>query len=149
MTHPVHISKYLKYTISVIDPSEKRNNILGGYSQRHFFMVRKVQLISKTNCQAMDSSKKRTNEFVFTSMRRVFVRFFEESLGLTICFRNYLTFNKIKEISCENAMVKNRKTKLQMNSTNVFKLHTTLNIKYLSIFKSTFACKLNLSCVKT
>ena len=25
-------------------------------------------------------------------MRRVFVRFLEESLGLTICFRNYLTF---------------------------------------------------------
>ena len=52
----------------------------------------KGQLISKTKCQAMDSSKKRTNEFVFTSMRRVFVRFFEESLGLSIFFRNYLTF---------------------------------------------------------
>jgi hypothetical protein len=39
----------------------------------------KGQLISKANCQAEDSSKKRTNEFVFTSMRRVFVRFFEES----------------------------------------------------------------------
>ena len=39
----------------------------------------KGQLISKANCQAKDSSKKRTNEFVFTSMRRVFVRFFEES----------------------------------------------------------------------
>ena len=78
MTHPVHISKDLKYTISVIDPSEKRNNILGGYSQRHFFMVRKGQLISKTNCQAMNSSKKRTNELVFTTMRHVFVRFLEE-----------------------------------------------------------------------
>ena len=53
----------------------------------------KGQLISKTDCEAMDSSKKRTNEFVFTSMRRVFVRFLEESLGLTICFRNYLTFS--------------------------------------------------------
>ena len=39
----------------------------------------KGQLISKANCQAEDSSKKRTNEFVFTSMRRVFVRFLEES----------------------------------------------------------------------
>ena len=39
----------------------------------------KGQLISNANCQAEDSSKKRTNEFVFTSMRRVFVRFLEES----------------------------------------------------------------------
>ena len=35
----------------------------------------KGQLISKANCQAEDSSKKRTN----ISMRRVFVRFLEES----------------------------------------------------------------------
>ena len=41
----------------------------------------KGQLISKTNCQAEDSPKKQTNEFVFTSMRRVFVRFLEESLA--------------------------------------------------------------------
>ena len=40
----------------------------------------KGHLISKANCQAEDSSKKRTNEFVFTCMRRrVFVRFLEES----------------------------------------------------------------------
>ena len=39
----------------------------------------KGQLISIENCQAEDSSKKRTNEFVFTSMRRVFVRFLGES----------------------------------------------------------------------
>ena len=32
-------------------------------------------LISKANSQAEDSPKKRTNEFVFTSMRRVFVCF--------------------------------------------------------------------------
>ena len=38
----------------------------------------KGQLISKANCQAEDSPKKRTNEFVFTTMRRVFVRFLEE-----------------------------------------------------------------------
>ena len=41
--------------------------------------IPKGQLISKANCQAEDSSKKQTNEFVFTSMRRVFVRFLEES----------------------------------------------------------------------
>ena len=35
----------------------------------------KGQLISKANCQAEDSSKKRTNEFVFTSMRRVVIHF--------------------------------------------------------------------------
>ena len=39
----------------------------------------KGQLISKANCQAENSSKKRTNEFVFTSMRRVFVCFLGES----------------------------------------------------------------------
>ena len=44
-------------------------------------MITKGQLISKANCQAEDSSKKQTNGFVFTSMRRVFVRFFEESLA--------------------------------------------------------------------
>ena len=35
--------------------------------------------MSKANCQAEDSSKKQTNEFVFTSMQHVFVRFLEES----------------------------------------------------------------------
>ena len=52
----------------------------------------KGQLISKTNCHAEDSSKKRTNQFVFTSMRRVFVRFFEESSSRKKTFRDYLTF---------------------------------------------------------
>ena len=41
----------------------------------------KDQLISIANCQAVNSSKQRTNEFVFTTMRWVFVRFFEESLA--------------------------------------------------------------------
>ena len=36
----------------------------------------KGQLISKANCQAVNSSKKQTIEFVFTTMRRVFVCFF-------------------------------------------------------------------------
>ena len=42
-------------------------------------LILKGQLISKANCQAKDSSKKRMNEFIFNSMRRVFVRFLEES----------------------------------------------------------------------
>ena len=39
----------------------------------------KGQIISKRFFLAEDSPKKRTNEFVFTSMRHVFVRFLEES----------------------------------------------------------------------
>ena len=39
----------------------------------------KGQLNSKANCQAEDSPKKRTNEFVFTTVRHVFVRFLGES----------------------------------------------------------------------
>ena len=52
----------------------------------------KGQLISKANRQAVNSSKKRTNEFVFTTMRRVFVRFSEEIEDTQKTFRNYLTF---------------------------------------------------------
>ena len=40
----------------------------------------------------MNSSKKRTNEFVFTTMQRVFVRFLEEIEDTKKTFRNYLTF---------------------------------------------------------
>ena len=42
--------------------------------------ILKDQIISKANCQAVNSSKKQTNEFVFTSIRRVFIHFLEESL---------------------------------------------------------------------
>ena len=42
----------------------------------------KGQLISKANCQAEDSSKKRMNEFASTSMRRVFICFLEESSAI-------------------------------------------------------------------
>ena len=38
----------------------------------------KGQLILKANCQVVNSSKKQTNEFVFTSMQHVFVCFLEE-----------------------------------------------------------------------
>ena len=54
-----------------------------------FVMLRtKGQLISKANCQAVNSFKKRTNEFVFTTMRRVFVRFLEEIEDNKKTFRN-------------------------------------------------------------
>ena len=41
----------------------------------------------------MNSSKKQMNEFVFTTMRRVFVRFLEEIEDSKKAFRNYLTFS--------------------------------------------------------
>ena len=55
----------------------------------------KGQLISKRNSQAEDSPKKRTNEFVFTSMRRVFVCFLGESSARKKLFRDYLTFSRL------------------------------------------------------
>ena len=51
------------------------------------------QLISKAKCQAVNFSKKQTNEFVFTTMRRVFVCFLEEIEDTKKTFRNYLTFS--------------------------------------------------------
>ena len=61
---------------------------------KHTFVIlnTKGQLISKANCQAMNSSKTRMNEFIFTTMRRVFVRFLEEVEVTKKTFRNYLTF---------------------------------------------------------
>ena len=49
-------------------------------TERPFLIFRafKGQLISRANCRAVNSSKKRTNEFIFTIMRRVLVRFLEE-----------------------------------------------------------------------
>ena len=61
-------------------------------------LLSKGQLISKANCQAVNFSKKRTNEFVFTSMRRVFVHFSEEIQDSKKAFRNSLTFSS--SISC-------------------------------------------------
>ena len=52
----------------------------------------------KVNCQAMNSSIKRMNEYVFTTMRRVFVRFLEEIEDTQKTFRNYLTFSSIKKL---------------------------------------------------
>ena len=53
----------------------------------------KGQLISKANCQAVNSSKKGTNKFIFTTRRRVFDRFLEEIENTKKTFRNDLTFN--------------------------------------------------------
>ena len=55
-----------------------------------YFLIHliKGQLIWKANCQAMNSSKKWTNEFVFTTMRRAFVRFLEEIETNKKTFRN-------------------------------------------------------------
>ena len=56
----------------------------------------KGQLFLKANCQAVNSSKKRTNEFVFTTMRRVFIRFLEEIKDSKKAFRDYLTFSAMQ-----------------------------------------------------
>ena len=50
-------------------------------------LLAKGQLISKANCQAVNSSKKRT------TMQRVFVRFLEEIQDSKAVFRNYQTFS--------------------------------------------------------
>ena len=60
----------------------------------------KGQLISKANCQVVNSSKKQTNEFIFTSMRLVFVHFLEEIKDSKKTFRNYLTF-KQSQTKCD------------------------------------------------
>ena len=68
----------------------RKRHSLACWNIYHLF---KGQLISKANCQAEDSSKKRTNEFVFTTMRHVFVHFLEEIEDTKNTFQNYLTFN--------------------------------------------------------
>ena len=45
---------------------------------RIFAQASKGQLFSKANCQALISSKKRMNEFIFTAMRSVLVRILRE-----------------------------------------------------------------------
>ena len=42
----------------------------------------------------MNSSKKWTNEFIFTTMQRVFVHFLEEIEDSKKAFRNYFTFKR-------------------------------------------------------
>ena len=53
----------------------------------------KGQIISKANYGILNSSKKQTNKFVFTTMRLVFVRFLEKIEDTKKTFRNYLTFS--------------------------------------------------------
>ena len=69
----------------------KKGNLVKG--KCNYNLASKGQLISKRNSQAEGSPKKRTNEFVFTSMRRVFVRFLGESSARKKTFRDYLTFS--------------------------------------------------------
>ena len=45
-------------------------------------------LISKANYQVMNSSKKRMNEFIFTTVRCVFFHFLEEIEDTKNAFRN-------------------------------------------------------------
>ena len=47
-------------------------------ANRNSVEVAKGQLILKAKCQAMNSSKRRTNELVFTTMQRVFGFFLED-----------------------------------------------------------------------
>jgi hypothetical protein len=64
-------------------------------------LLSKGQLISKANYQAVNSSKKRTNEFIFTTIQRVFVRFLEEIEDTKKTFQNYLTFKNVSKIYSE------------------------------------------------
>ena len=57
------------------------------------FLLFKGQLILKANCQALNSSKKRTNEFILLVCRCVFVCFLEEIEDSKKAFQNYLTFS--------------------------------------------------------
>ena len=61
-----------------MDKHNIKHFLLAGQVRFDFCYLCTGQLISKANCQAVNSSKKRTNEFVFTTMRRVFVLFLEE-----------------------------------------------------------------------
>jgi hypothetical protein len=59
----------------------------------NFWIGTKGQSILKANCQAVNSSKKRTNGLVFSTMQRFFVRFLEEIEDSKKAFRNHLTFS--------------------------------------------------------
>ena len=59
----------------------------------------------------MNSSKKRTNEFVFTTVRCVFVRFLEEIEHSKEAFRNYLTFSTEED---ERKLIQTKKSQFFM-----------------------------------
>ena len=71
-------AKYLGF-FSPLVPSKREKNIL---------VLLKGQTKSKRFFQADISSKKRTNEFNFTTMRLVFVRFLEEIEDTKKAFRH-------------------------------------------------------------
>ena len=90
-----HIFKYIVEKVENKNPANNKGNTplheatrLGNHQVVKYLVDRideknpanlKGQLISKANCQAEESPKKRTNEFVFTTVRRVFVRFLGDS----------------------------------------------------------------------
>ena len=99
VSHAVSYLYIVQHTIFTFGPVKSCNfkkKIESSWSKTvdltHYSCVIKGQLISKANCQAVNSSKKWTNEFVFTTMRLVFVRFLEEIKDTKKTFRNYLTF---------------------------------------------------------
>ena len=64
----------------------------------------KGQLISKANCQAVDSPKKRNKQICFFDLKSCYVvksnaicAFFWRIYGLTIRFRNKLTFSNVSQ----------------------------------------------------
>ena len=63
-------------------------------------------MISKANRQALNSSKKWTNGFVFTTMRCAFICFLEDIEDYKKAFRNYLTFKicKLNLLACRTAV---------------------------------------------
>ena len=64
------------------------DSYLAALKYLHTCSLAKGQLISKANCEAVNSSKKQTNEFIFTTIRRIFVRFLEEIEVTKKTFRN-------------------------------------------------------------
>ena len=82
--------------------------------------VPKGQLISKANFQAVNSSKKRTNEFIFTSMRCVFVRFLEEIEDNKKAFRNCLTFSSRKNSVSTHTELKTAFISMKPNIVHIF-----------------------------
>ena len=72
----------------MLGKTDKKDQI-GSVDQRP---LTKGQLISKANWQAVNFSKKPTNQFVFTTMARIFIRYLEEIEDTKKPFWNYLTF---------------------------------------------------------
>ena len=82
------VSRISKWNDAVLVLITDPNVLFRSALNVHTYLQPKGQLISKANCQAVNSSKKRTNEFVFTTMRRVFVRFLVEIEVNKKTFRN-------------------------------------------------------------